>query len=272
MKTALIQMNTYPEKKRNLENAGLRIKEAAGQGADISVLPEMFCCEYRNRSFVANKEPKGGEAWQALSAAAAENNIWVIGGSVPEEEGGKLYNTCFVFNRKGEQVARHRKMHLFDIDVKGGQRFKESDTFTAGDDITVFDTEFGKIGVVICFDIRFPELARLEAMRGAKLIFCPAAFNMTTGPAHWELTFRARAVEDQAYFAACSPARMEGSSYIAFGHSLVASPWGEVLCDAGICETVLYCDIDFDYADDIRAQLPLLSARREDVYELRLKK
>ena len=158
MKTALIQMNTYPEKKRNLENAGLRIKEAAGQGADIAVLPEMFCCEYRNRSFVANKEPEGGEAWQALSAAAAENNIWVIGGSVPEEEGGKIYNTCFVFNRKGEQVARHRKMHLFDIDVKGGQRFKESDTFTAGDDITVFDTEFGKIGVVICFDIRFPVL------------------------------------------------------------------------------------------------------------------
>ena len=128
MKTALIQMNTYPEKKRNLENASLRIKEAAGQGADIAVLPEMFCCEYRNRSFVANKEPEGGEAWQALSAAAAENNIWVIGGSVPEEEGGKIYNTCFVFNRKGEQVARHRKMHLFDIDVKGGQRFKESDT------------------------------------------------------------------------------------------------------------------------------------------------
>ena len=101
---------------------------------------------------------------------------------------------------------------------------------------------------------------------------CPAAFNMTTGPAHWELTFRARAVEDQAYFAACSPARMEGSSYIAFGHSLVASPWGDVLCDAGICETVLYCDIDFEYADDIRSQLPLLSARREDVYELKLKK
>ena len=271
MKTALIQMNTYADKKLNIENACIRIKVAAENGADVAVLPEMFCCEYRSRSFIANKEPCGGEAWQALSAAAAENGIWVVGGSVPEEEDGKIYNTCFVFDRKGKQVARHRKMHLFDIDVRGGQRFKESDTFTAGEDITVFDTEFGKVGVVICFDIRFPELARLEALKGAKLIVCPAAFNMTTGPAHWEITFRARAVEDQVFFAACSPARMEDGSYVAYGHSLLVSPWGELLYDAGTGETVLYCEIDPGYADDIRAQLPLLSARREDVYELKLR-
>lgn len=155
MKAALIQMRTVADKAENLRHARELIDEAAKNGADICVLPEMFCCEYRNRSFIENQEPAGGPAWQMLSAAARENRVWLIGGSVPEAEDGRLYNTAFVFDREGNQAARCRKSHLFDIAVEGGQHFKESATFTPGNEICSFDTEFGKLGLCICFDMRF---------------------------------------------------------------------------------------------------------------------
>ena len=139
MKVSLIQMSIGPEKSANLAHARSLIDAAAAGGADMAVLPEMFCCEYRNKSFVANRESAGGEAWRMLSAAAAENGIYIIGGSLPEEEeeGDKLYNTSFVFGRDGRQIARCRKTHLFDIAVDGGQHFRESATFTT---ISAFST------------------------------------------------------------------------------------------------------------------------------------
>lgn len=205
MKAALIQMRNVPEKQENLDRAARLIREAAENGAELCVLPEMFCCEYRNRAFIENQEPAGGPAWQMLSRAARENRVWLIGGTIPESDGGKIYNSSFVFDREGRQAARCRKSHLFDIDVEGGQRFKESDTFTAGDQICVFDTEFGRFGLCICFDMRFPELARIMSQDGAWAVFCPASFNMTTGPAHWEVMFRSRAVESQVYTLGCAP-------------------------------------------------------------------
>lgn len=152
---------------------------------------------------------------------------------MPEEDGEKIYNTSFVFDRSGNQIVRHRKMHLFDIRVDGGQSFCESDTFSAGEDITVFDTEFGKMGLIICFDIRFPELTRLEAFKGAQAVFVPAAFNMTTGPAHWELSFRARALDNQVFMVGCAPARDENAFYVSYANSIVTGPWGDVLARAG---------------------------------------
>ena len=268
MKIALIQMNVTPHKAENLANARFLASEAAKSGADLAVLPEMFCCEYRSRAFVENREPAGGEVWRALSAIARENSLYLVGGSFPEEEDGHIYNSAFVFDRQGAQLARHRKTHLFDIDVDGGQRFWESDTFTPGSDVTTFDTEFGKMGLCVCFDIRFPELTRLETLRGAQVIFCPAAFNMTTGPAHWELLFRSRALEDQVFTAACAPARDESGSYVSYANSLCCSPWGDVLCRAGTEEQILLADIDLARIDAVRRQLPLLSARRTDVYTL----
>ena len=152
----------------------------------------MFNCPYQTDLFPAYAEPEGGTCWQALSQMAKDEQIYLAAGSIPEaDEKGKVYNTAYVFDREGRQIAKHRKMHLFDINVTGGQYFKESDTLTAGDQVTVFDTEFGKIGLCICFDIRFPELSRLMAQEGARIILIPGAFNMTTGPAHWELSFRA---------------------------------------------------------------------------------
>ncbi len=142
----------------------------------------------------------------------------------------------------------------------------ESDTLTAGDKATVIDTEFGKIGVGICFDVRFPELFRRMALDGAKVIVLPAAFNMTTGPVHWDLSMRARALDNQVYFAACAPARDEEGVYVSYGNSCIVNPWGQFEAHADADETIIYADIDLDYVDSIRDQLPLLKARRPELY------
>lgn len=195
----------------------------------------------------------------------------VVGGSIPELAGGAVYNTSYVYNRDGTLLARHRKIHLFNINVSGGQRFRESDVFTPGSQITTFQTEFGVMGLCICFDMRFEELARCMALRGAKVLFVPAAFNMTTGPAHWELMFRQRAVDNQCFTVGVSSARNERASYVAYGNSIAADPWGTVLARAGGEETTLYADLDFARLDAVREQLPILSARRTDLYEVREK-
>ena len=264
----LAQMPTVDDLRQNLDTAAVYVKEAAAKGADIVCLPEMFACPYQNEAFVRYREPAGGTTWQALSGMAKENHVILVGGSFPEEEDGLIYNTCFVFDKNGTQIARHRKMHLFDIDVKGGQRFKESDTFTAGSEVTVFDTEFGRFGVQICFDIRFPELGRLLSLKGAKGVFIPAAFNMTTGPAHWELNFRARALDNQAFYFGCSPARDVTAGYVAYGHSIAVDPWGTVTAQLEEKAGILITSAKLSRVDSIRAQLPLLSARRTDLYRL----
>ncbi len=268
MKIALIQMNDRSDKSANLSHAEKLVSRAAAGGADLVMLPEMFCCEYNNKAFLENREPARGVIWQSLSSSAAENRVWLIGGSIPEADGERTYNTSFVFDRNGRQVTSHRKMHLFDIDVEGGQSFRESQTFTAGDQITLFDTEFGKMGLCVCFDIRFPELSRLMALDGGKVIFCPASFNMTTGPAHWELMFRARAVENQVFTAGCASARDVKGSYVSYANSIIISPWGEVLARAGAEEKTIILDLDLEQVAKIRRELPLLSARRTDVYSI----
>lgn len=268
MKVSLIQMSVVQEKEKNLAHARELIAAAAAGGADIAVLPEMFCCEYNNRSFIENKESAGGPAWSMLSESARENGIWLIGGSIPEEEGGRLYNTAFVFDRAGRQACRCRKTHLFDIAVDGGQHFRESDTFTPGSEICTFDTEFGKMGLCICFDMRFPELARIMSLDGALAVFCPASFNMTTGPAHWELMFRGRAVESQVFTLGCAPARDEQGRYVSYANSIAVDPWGTVLARAGAVEATLTLELDLSRVESVRRQLPLMSARRTDLYTL----
>ena len=269
MRVALIQMPVTADREGNIAAACRSIREAAAQGADFAVLPEMFCCPYQNDCFRPYGEAEGGPAQTALSALAAELGIYIVGGTVPELEEDRVYNTCYVYDRRGRRIAKHRKAHLFDIDVQGGQRFRESDTFSPGDQITTFETEFGTMGLCVCFDLRFEELARCMCLRGAQVIFVPAAFNMTTGPAHWELLFRQRAVDNQCFTVGVSPARDEAASYVAYGNSMAVDPWGNVLCRAGAEETTLYADLDMDRLKAVRAQLPILSARRTDLYEVR---
>ena len=271
MRVALIQMPVSADRQQDIETAFEKLREAAQSGADIAVLPEMFCCPYQNDCFRPYGETENGPAQTALSALAAELGIYIVGGSIPELAEGNVYNTSYVYDRQGHQIAKHRKAHLFDINVAGGQQFKESDTLSRGNDVTTFETEFGTCGLCICFDLRFEELARCMCLRGAKVLFIPAAFNMTTGPAHWELLFRQRAVDNQCFTIGVSPARDETAGYVAYGNSLAVDPWGTVLCRAGGEETILYADLDLERIDAIRAQLPILSARRTDLYEVREK-
>ena len=269
MRVALIQMPVTADKGENIRTACQKLQAAKAAGADLAVLPEMFCCPYDNACFRAYGETEGGMAQAAVAAAAAQLQMYVVAGSVPELSGGAVYNTSYVFGPDGTQLAKHRKVHLFDIDVAGGQSFRESDTLSPGNAITTFETAFGTMGLCICFDLRFEELARCMCLRGAKVLFVPAAFNMTTGPAHWELLLRQRAVDNQCFTVGVSPARNEHASYVAYGNSLVSDPWGTVLCRAEADPAILYAQLDFSRLESVRRQLPILSARRTDLYEVR---
>ena len=267
---AAVQMRTTADKAENLRTAGGYVRRLAEKGGqDVVVLPEMFCCPYQTDLFPVYAEEEGGPAWEAMSALSRECGVYLVAGSMPERDGeGRIYNTSYIFDRKGEPIGKHRKVHLFDINVKGGQSFRESETLTAGDALTVFDTEFGRMGVMICFDIRFPEWTRLMTDAGAKAVFVPAAFNMTTGPAHWELSFRARALDNQIWMLGCAPARDMAASYHSWGHSICTDPWGRVVSQLDEKEGVLEADLDLTYEADIRAQLPLLAGRRSGLYHI----
>ncbi len=265
VKIALIQMKVGLDKKENIERARMLLEEAAGKGAEIAALPEMFNCPYNNDCFRSYGESFPGETTGMLSEQARKHGMYIVGGSIPELEGGNVYNTSYIFDRKGKLIGKHRKVHLFDIDVKGKITFKESDVLTPGDSMTVFDTEWGKIGVMICYDIRFPEFTRKMALAGAKAVFVPAAFNMTTGPAHWELTFRARALDNQVYMFGISSARNE-KGYIAYGNSIATNSWGEVIGRLDEKEGILMVDVDLDDVNEIRESLPLLKHRRPELY------
>ena len=268
IKVGLIQMKVKDKKEDNLHKAARLIDNICKEDVDMVILPEMFSCPYNTKNFPIYAEEEGNYSYKFLSEISKRNNIYLIAGSIPEKEGSNIYNTSYVFNRQGEKIAKHRKIHLFDIDIKNKQRFRESDTLSAGDKVTVFDSEFGEIGLCICYDFRFPELARLMVDKGAKAIIVPASFNMTTGPAHWDIMFRSRAIDNQVYTIGCSPARDYDYSYISYGHSLIVSPYGDILCELDEKEGSITYDIDLDYVDEIREQLPLLKHRRSDLYEL----
>jgi len=269
IKIAAIQMSTVADKMENVRTVKTYLEKIKDENPDFVILPEMFCCPYQTENFPIYAEKEGGPVWQQLSGYAKQYGIYLIGGSMPEKDAeGNVYNTSYIFDREGKQIGKHRKVHLFDIDVKGGQTFKESDMLTAGDSDTVFDTEFGKIGVMLCFDIRFPELSRMMVNDGAKVIFVPAAFNMTTGPAHWELSFRTRALDNQIYMVGCAPARDVSAGYISWGHSIVTDPWGRVIDMLDEKKGILLAELDMDYEEQVREELPLLKSRRKDIYQL----
>ena len=279
IKTAVLQTKVFADKEKNIRQLEEILASGRTEGADLVTLPEMFACPYETGNFPLYAEAEGGPSWQALSVLAKKYGIYLSAGSMPElvraqKSGGsegkdRVYNTAYVFGRDGRQIGKHRKAHLFDINVEGGQCFKESDTLSPGEKIGCFDTEFGRIGLCICYDFRFPETARLMAQDGAKVILVPAAFNMTTGPAHWELMFRQRAVESQCYVIGTAPARDPKSSYTSWGHSIAVDPWGTILTQMDEKEGIRIVALDLDYVDKVRRELPLLAHRRTDLYQLR---
>ncbi|MFZ7120747.1 MAG: carbon-nitrogen hydrolase family protein [Eubacteriaceae bacterium] len=264
----LIQMEVVEDKNRNLSKASLLIQKAADEGAKIIMLPEMFNCPYESTLFPVYAETEGDISWEILSKSAKSANAYLIAGSIPELDEKKVYNTTYIFDNNGKQIGKHRKIHLFDIDVEGGQKFKESLTLAPGNDITIVETEYCMIGVGICYDIRFPELARLMANKEAKLLAFPAAFNMTTGPVHWEISFRMRALDNQVYALGCSPARNEKAKYISYANSIITNPWGEVVNKLEEKEGILIQEIDLNLIDKVRGELPLLRHIRKDLYKI----
>ncbi len=270
IKVALCQMKVCDDKGKNLATAEKMISEAVDDGAKLVVLPEMFNCPYDNSAFPEYAEGfYEGETVVFLSQIAKKKKIYLVGGSIPEQdEDRNIYNTSYIFDTKGNIIGRHRKVHLFDIDVKGSIVFKESDVLSPGNDITVFDTDFGKMAVAICYDIRFPELIRLMALKGAKIVIIPAAFNMTTGPAHWDLLFRTRALDNQVYILGCAPARDAEASYTSYGNSIIAGPWGDIIGRLDEKQGILVKELDIDSLAQVREELPLLKHRRKDIYKL----
>ena len=269
IRIACLQLKVRQDKYDNIEQLAEILADGRTEGADFISLPEMWNCPYQTELFPEYAEPEQGDTWLAMSTLARKHNVYLVGGSIPElDDQGRVYNTCYVFDREGRQIGKHRKVHLFDIYAHGQQVFKESDTLTGGDSFSTFDTEFCRMAVNICFDIRFPESSRIPALNGAKVIFNPAAFNMTTGPAHWELGFRQRAIENQIYMVGTSSARDPEAGYIAWGHSLITDPWGDIVMQMDEKPGVEVAELDLDYIDKVRAKLPLMSARRTDVYEL----
>lgn len=269
-RVALCQMRVCDDKDKNLSKALGMIRAAKAGRADIAVLPEMFLCPYDSKVFheYAEEIPFGLSA-RVLAAVAKEQGIFLFAGSMPELKENKIYNTAVVFNQTGELVGMHRKMHLFDIDAPGEIVFRESDSLSAGSSITVIATPFIKAGVEICYDMRFPELSRLIALEGAGMIIVPAAFNMVTGPAHWEILIRTRSLDNQVYVCACAPARDNNASYVSFANSMVADPWGRIISRAGTDEEIIYADIDTNRIEEVRKKLPLLKHLRSDIYEVK---
>ena len=265
-KIGLCQMKVVDDKAVNVDKAKSMIGIAAENGAQMVVLPEMFNCPYDISKFRIYAESRfNSKSLKEVSSAAIEHDVYLVAGSIPELLDGKLYNSSFIFNRNGDVLAVHRKMHLFDVDIPE-LVFKESEIITPGNRVTVVDTGPLKCGVAICYDMRFPELFRLMTLKGAELMIVPGAFNMTTGPAHWKTTVRARAIDNQVYMAAVSPAMNKDLSYVAYGHSLIVDPWGRVIAEAGEDEEIIYATIDQSYIKKVREELPLLKNRRNDIY------
>ena len=264
-----MQMLVGSDKATNLKNAERLVNQACDGHADVVVLPEIWNSPYAVDEFRKHAEPiDGGPSVELLKTLAKERNVWIVGGSVPELHDDKVYNTAPIINSDGVLVEKHRKVHLFDIDVPGKIRFFESETLTGGDSATVTPlTEEHALGVAICYDVRFPELAITMRKKGASILVYPGAFNTVTGPPHWELLARARALDAQAFVVCASPARNPDSSYQAYGHSVVVDPWGAPLerC-AGHGEEILFADLDLTRVAEVRNSMKLLDQRRPDVY------
>jgi len=270
-------MQTGADKAQNLIHAREKVLEAANGGAQIIVLPECFNSpygcdyfpEYAETLLPSPPTKEQSPSFHALSAMAVEAKAYLVGGSIPEldTKTKKYYNTSLTFSPTGELLATHRKVHLFDIDIPGKIKFKESDVLSPGNRITILDLPpYGKIAIAICYDIRFPELAMIAARKGCFALIYPGAFNTTTGPLHWRLQGQARAMDNQLYVALCSPARDMSASYHAWGHSLVCDPMAQVLVEAGEKEEIVYADLNGEKIEETRKGIPITWQRRFDVY------
>jgi predicted amidohydrolase len=253
----------------NVTRSRAVVKAAADAGAHMVGLPENFAYLGSDRDHkvaIAEEvsDTASGPILTAMRETARASGVWLLLGGFPEkvQEPERIGNTSLLLDPQGAIRARYRKMHLFDVDVPGGQRFRESDSIAAGDEVVVAETPWGGLGLTICYDLRFPELYRQLATRGARLIAVPAAFTRETGKDHWHVLLRARAIENQAFVFAPAQYGFHGGQRASYGHALVVDPWGVVLAECGDREGFALAELDFEQQDTVRRNLPCLTHRR----------
>jgi predicted amidohydrolase len=267
VRAAVCQLNAGGEDvDANLATAGRLVREASDGGADIAVLPELFAYYGSQRQMRAMAEPLGGPITTFLSDLARDRTMWLLGGSVCEAADGRVYNASFLFDREGESVARYRKIHLYDAELPGQRPIRESALFAAGDEVVTRDIEGIRLGLSICYDLRFPELYRGLMTSGALVLAVPSAFQATTGAAHWEALLRARAIEEQSYVLAAAqwgPWGAPAAGHRTFGNAMIVDPWGQVLERAPEeGDGVWFAELDLETVRSVRARLPALAHRR----------
>ena len=269
IRVAAVQLTSTANKAANLEQAETLVAKAAATGADVVFLPEKWNLIGSTDQLHAGAEPlAGGESVEAMSMWARVHGVALVGGSIAELRKGrkKLSNTCCVFDAEGALVAVYRKIHLFDVEA-GGHVYRESDAEEPGEEPVVADVEGWRIGLSVCYDVRFPELYRILALEGATLLSVPAHFTTHTGKDHWEVLLRARAIENQCYVVAAAQTGVTlPDKPPAFGRSLIADPWGTVLATAPDEVGVIAAELDRARLEDVRAKLPSLASRQPGAY------
>ncbi len=259
-KVAAIQMCSTNNVRENLDAAEKLIHQAASAHAKLIVLPEMFAIMGTDaKDKIIVKEKYGEGLIQSfLSEQARKNNVWILGGTIPIacDDVNKIRAAAILYDDQGSVVARYDKIHLFDVTLSHDEIYKESDTTQPGKDLIVVDTPVGKLGIGVCYDIRFPEMFRDLFRRGAEIIALPSAFTVKTGTAHWELLSRSRAVENFCYFIGAAQGGQHGNGRKTYGNSLIVSPWGDVIAkNIGENPGVIYADIDLKTLYDIRKSI-----------------
>ena len=267
MRAAAVQLNSTDEYERNLEVAERLVKAAVADGAQLVVLPEKWTVLGSAEAVRSCAEPLDGPALTAASGWARDHGIFLVAGSIPElvPDQDKLANTSVLFGPDGERRAVYRKIHMFDVQV-GDVTYRESADERPGDEIVVGDADGVTVGLTICYDLRFPELYRILALRGARLITVPSAFTERTGRDHWEVLIRARAIEDQVFMVAAGQIGFAPPQYRSFGRSMVVDPWGVVLAQAADTECFVAANLDFTVQSEMRESLPSLRNRRPEAY------
>ena len=269
IRVACVQMNSQGVKADNLEKAETLVARAASTGADVVVLPEKWNALGTPEILRENAEPlDGGQTVDAMSAWARRHGVTLVGGSITERREGreKLSNTSLVFDPDGECVAAYRKIHMFDVEV-GGHVYRESEAEEPGDETAVCEAEGWKLGLSVCYDLRFPELYRILAVQGAELVTVPAAFTLYTGKDHWELLLRARAVENQCYVAAANEWGVHAEGKASYGRSTIVDPWGVVVAQAPDEDCVISAELDRAHMERVRSALPSLANRQPAAYK-----
>jgi predicted amidohydrolase len=268
MRAAAVQLTSSPDRDRNLETADRLTRDAAARGAELIVLPEKWSVYGRPEDIVAGAEPLDGPALTWARATARELGVDLVAGSIAERVDGaeRGANTSVHVGPDGEDRAVYRKIHLFDVEV-GGRVYRESEIETPGDEPVLTETADGTgVGLSICYDLRFPELYRILAVRGAKVLTVPAAFTLATTREHWEVLLRARAIEDQCFVIAANQVGEPVPGMQTGGRSMIVDPWGVVLAQAPDTECCVVADLDFDLLADVRTRLPSLANRRASAY------